>query len=63
MNDDFGTIVFCGFCLITMFVAGMTVGSYLTDKEWQESALKAGVGEYSQQTAKFQWVNNKKDSL
>lgn len=56
-GDQTTTSLFILFAIIVIFMFGLCVGSWSRDLFWEESAVKAGVGEYNQKTGKFQWVN------
>lgn len=51
-NSDFFV-----FIIGIAFILGFTAGLWYGNKAWEESAVKAGAGEYNSKTSKFQWAN------
>lgn len=57
-TDPIATGLFILFAIIVIFISGLCVGVWCRDQLWEESAIKAGVGEYNSKTSKFQWAND-----
>lgn len=56
-HDPREAYLFILLAIAVIFAIGLGVGGWTRDLLWEESAIKAGVGEYNSKTSKFQWAN------